>query len=448
MKFTYIALALCYVLIPSLLQAIECPGYIYGSEINKKFVGQPRQNIRLFINSSDQTLTERPMHIVPLDQYQVLTNSPESQSRNRGGSATLSVHDRLIINPRLFGPKLSSRASKTPNLLPCNATWVQEISSPSGQEFAYLAYCRGSRKVRGKQPVVSSPKLSTINSSFFKFKHAPDNILLFEDISLNGPKGWQTVGKSADLWLHLDVRKFFSLDLDKSDLSAQLMDVVPGPYGLIHRLNFYIHILFFKIDLEMSTLFSFYEKSGHSPIVMNVPVNAWEHLHPGSGIFLNWDPANTKFVTQETRFSTPKASPSHIHKGFLESAKLIKNQCQAGQCRFDLNTKAGDLYFRVQVNIPEKHARRGLVPQRVDDGASFVKTMDWDEDPDFPHKRVGIFFDNTGLPTGTHPIDYWFYPISNPTDPRGCPVRFSIGSIIGDKGARDTPTIAPSPIKK
>lgn len=448
MKFTYITLAFYYVLIHPPLQAIECPGYIYGSEISKKFVGQPSRNIRLFSNDADQTLTERPIHIIPLDRYQVLTKSPESQTGNRGADATLSIHDRLIISPKSLGPRLSKGTSSAQNFLPCKAKWVQEISSSSGQEFAYLAYCRGSRKIRGKQPVISNTKLSTINSSFFNFKHAPDNILLFDNISLKGPNGWQTVGKSADLWLHLDVRNFFSLDLDKSDLSAKLVDLVAGPYGLIHRLNFYIHILFFKIDLEMSTLFSFYEKSGHSPIVMNVPVNAWEHLHPGSGIFLNWDPANTKFVNQETRYSIPKASPGHIKKGFLESGKLIKNQCQAGQCRFDLNTKAGDLYFRVQVNIPEKHARRGLVPQRVDDGYTFVKAMDWDEDPDFPHKRVGIFFDNTGLPTGTHPIDYWFYPISKPTDPRGCPVRFSIRGIIGDKGNTGTPIIAPDPINK
>ena len=403
-----------------------CPGYIKSSKLWDVFLGKPIAKVRLFTMKGDR-LVEAPIQILPLSGRSDIRNKKVFAGGKR--EKLLSSYDRITMSRSSF----SSRIRKE-TLLPCESKALQEISTAGKKpKYAYLALCKELRASFLPEPVISYDSANTVKSELFKFKHVPNNIMLFEEIALRGKGGrWYSAGSAGDLWLHLDVKSFFDINLNKSDLSADLQARSKGAFGIVHQLKFFIHILFFKIDLEMSTLFSFFEKSGHVPMKIDVPVNAWTRLNPGSGILLHWNPGDTRYLDTKSRYAIPEVAKNRIMKGYLESGKLVKKHCRYGHCRFDLNSRTKDRFLRIQVSIPEKNARRGLVPQYVPDAEVFVKEMGWDAAPRFKSKRIGIFFDNTGLAKGLHDLTYWFYPVDDPYDISGCPARFGVGQKIGN----------------
>lgn len=406
-----------YTLIFILLSDIalgSCPAYIFGHELPPAFIGSPIDELRLFTMTKNGRFKEIPLQIDDLD-----ANGTLAKREKPVHSISMDNHDRLSANPDHFNKIRSS-------LYPCQSKKRSEWKTPQGG-YAYLASCKSRHARLHEYPVTRHPKLSTVSSQIFSYKHSADHILIFEKIKIQDENKWFSAALSADMWMHLDVKNFFTLNLDHDNMSADLEKVSNGPLGAIHHLAFYIHVLFFKIDLELGTLFSFYEGSAHAPMKFDVPINASERLHDGSGILLHWEKGDSRPLTTHASFNTPIANPTSILKGPKVDASRGLKSCHQDDCTFNSLYQVGTKTFRIQTTIARHYVEKGFYPQFVPEVTQFLKEMDWEDEPEkHMDKRIGIFFHNVGLTKGTHGINHWFSIVDPKYPDEKCPTKVTL----------------------
>ena len=230
------------------------------------------------------------------------------------------------------------------------------------------------------------------------------------------------VARDANLLLYLDLKGLPTFKLTRENMSAQTNQIFRGGVGQMHDISFYLHLFFMKIDLSMRTLFSFFSSAAHAPIKVKVPMDAPDHLYPGSGIMLHWRFDNARFDLAHKQRNTPLANPKVVQKGFLHTKNLT--QCEKTNCRFIIPAILAGKAANFQIVIPQKFVHLGFFPQLVLDPYQFAKDMDWGEDQGLKN-RVGVFFDISGLPAGEHTIDHWF-SLTKGTTIDSCPTPWSI----------------------
>ena len=395
-----------------------CPGYLWAADLPKSFLEANSENIKLFTADKKGRFKELAFQLDRLSSEGILKEKKTSSPLKN-----LSSYDRLTMQPEKFARKSKSGP------LPCGEKNFLILKNTQGG-YAYLAFCKKQAAIKKllSYPVRRQKASPIVESEFFSYRHKSDHLLLFDSIKIKDGGIWRQVAKEADMLLHLDVKNFFTFHLDYHNMSATLEKKHQGLMGITHNLAFYIHLLFFTIDLKLSTLFSFFKDTAHAPMKFDIPVNAKKRLHVGSGILLHWMPAEAKPLYKSKHFTTPLADPDSILKGANINAKVGLKNCIGDTCLFKSYFAVGAKKFMIATKVAKDYVKLGFFPQFVLDIPRFIKKMDWLSDPfdirpDID-KRLGIFFHNANLPKGRHQIDHWFYVAEDPK--MECPQKIKI----------------------
>jgi hypothetical protein len=247
-----------------------------------------------------------------------------------------------------------------------------------------------------------------IDAPRFSYDYQPNNQLMYKRLLAKGPWGAPVLaGGDADLNLHLDVKTFFTMDFDNRDVESYVVRAETGPVGVVASIDFFLRVLFFKVNLKMATTAGFYADAGHIPAVIDVPVDAAKMLNPGSGLLYSWIRKAATVDQSQPEKTMPNADPKRIAAGFATNAKTGLPYCHGETCNFRLRGTVANETFALDVNVPKTMVERGFFPQWIPDVAAFKKGLGWDDDPDAVKDQVAVYFDNSGLPQGQYKIDQW-----------------------------------------
>src|SRR5690606_34212215 len=154
--------------------------------------------------------------------------------------------------------------------------------------YIYLAYCEQANTLMRLAPVVHNEKKLSIEAPSYTFEYQAKNHILFKNIVVNDGSNSIDVAKDANLKIRANLKKFFTFEFDSRDIRSRIEASRTGPQGFIGFASFYLKVLFFNINLKLTTGVSFWEDSVHVPMVMNIPVKPHEWLHPASGLLYSW----------------------------------------------------------------------------------------------------------------------------------------------------------------
>ena len=232
--------------------------------------------------------------------------------------------------------------------------------------------------------------------------------MLFEKISIgNDANTRQIIAEDSELLIKSDIKNFFTMRFDSSQIESYLEETRPGLIGTLARVSFYLRILFFKIKMSLTTDVTFYDDVGHIPMVVQLPVEAPKYLHPASGILYSWKLSSAVTVLQD-KIKMPQVSPELTIKGFEELAKIGTRYCEGEFCAFSFAAAAGDKSISMEFEIPKYMVKAGFYPQLVLDVTTPDKEMGWNLSTDIKAgQRMGLYFEVSGLPAGGHPWDFW-----------------------------------------
>jgi hypothetical protein len=228
----------------------------------------------------------------------------------------------------------------------------------------------------------------------------------------------------------LDVKNFFTMDFTNADVESYVNNIDLGSTGMVASIDFFMRILFFKVNLKMSTTAGFYADSAHIPTTIDVPLDATALLNNGSGMLYSWTGQGAKIDQSAPAETMPNANPPLIQKGWEALADAGKAYCKGKACLFRLRGTVGDERFGLDVNLPRVVVDSGFYPQWVGNVAEFKKRMGWDDEPaDGPH-QIGVFFNSSGLRKGQYQLDQWVRIGSSAEMATACPQTVAVGSLM------------------
>ncbi len=394
--------------------ALACPAYLEAKSLSP-LPPAARESLRMFTvteNGKGERIWEsQPVQIDPMEATpfgSVLAVPEEGADQDK---EMMAKDDRIALRVEAFGPPASPK-----DPAPCKTERLYELESPAAPgKFAYLAACddpTGKTRTEAPDPVEHDRKKRHMETALYDYDYLANNQLIFKRFSLHDPKTKKSVpsGKDADILLHLDVKKFFTIDLTNEGVQSFVEHSRNGELGLVGRIQFYLKLLFFKIDMKMATTGSWFTDAAHLPMVMDVPLDASDRLHSGSGMLFNWDPQESRFLPESKLSSVPIADPKLITGGLEALAAVGLKNCQAGAafCAYRMEGRVGTQDFYIDMSVPHTLVKRGFFPSFVPNVASFKKGVEWDDEPDAKdEKRIAMYFETAGLPKGQHKMDYW-----------------------------------------
>lgn len=386
--------------------AVACPAYVPAQSVDLP-IGK-RSEVRLFARTGD-AWTALPLQVDALDEKGVLKAPPERGDGTAGdpGFQLVSPLDRIALRVESFGAKAAAGAPA-----PCKAARAVELEAPGrdGQpRYGYLTVCEDAAADVAALPVSHDVAHQNIKAPRFEYSYQPNNQLMYRSLIAKSP-AWTTpalAAANADLNLHLDIKKFFTMDFTNADVESFVGQTSVGPVGMVGSIDFFLHLLFFKINLKMGTTVGFYADSAHIPAVIDVPRDAPKMLHPGSGILYTWGTRDAAIDQTKPAETMPNADAPRALAGWEAQKATGLAYCNGDPCVFRLRGVLRDEHFALDVNVPKNMVERGFYPQWVGDVAAFKKAMGWDDDPKDPPGTVAVFFDNGGLPQGQYKIDQW-----------------------------------------
>jgi hypothetical protein len=311
-------------------------------------------------------------------------------------SAPLNGTDRLVIEKDMLGADVIGKYS----FPGCTPREGEKIWTPQG--IAWLVSCPPeiTKAIDSKsRRVTYDPRAHEILSRFYSYKFKKDNHMLFESVTLKGDKDF-LVAKDSHLYIRSDVKNFFTLDFSSDDIESDLKRKRLEPLAAFASLGFYLKVLFFKITLDLSTDVGFYESSANIPMMMTLPVNAYDRLHRKSGVLYNFR-LGEGLVPQAVKIKMPTLNSESLTTDF---EKVGLAYCQS-VCTYELEVSNPVNPLRMKINIARSLVERGMFPWFVDDVAKHRSAMKWDLDDE--KNRVGLYFEVSKLPKGSHPWDFW-----------------------------------------
>lgn len=390
------ALAVALVIPTSAIQA--CPAFLGASSVLPAVEGV-RRNIRLFSLDKNSEWIEQALQVEAINEENLIVFE-EDKDPNDG--ETLKT-DRIVFRTEHFGPKASPKQP-----MPCQTKILMELQNPTQKgAYAYIASCKAPQP---KMPpaVVHSTEKMIFKSPRYSFEYLPNNQLMYKEILVTHPLTGKplSAAKSANMLLHLDVKKFFTLNMDNDNVLSEVTGSWTGPVGSISNISFFLKLLFFSINLKMDTSVGFYGDSALLPMIFEAPVNSPKVLHPGSGVLYHWDSSDGKVDQSNPILTLPNATPKLNLGDFKELAKEGLKYCKGDPCVYVLKGDLADLEFKIDIMIPRYMVEVGFFPQFVANTVEFGKQMEWDM-PEETKPAIAIYFENSGLPKGFHRMDQW-----------------------------------------
>jgi len=374
--------------------AVAHPEYKFAGDF-PQLLQMPRSTITVIYNAGTREKPSFKMAqpaIVPVSQDgKILWFDDESWR-----SAPFNGTDRVVVESDMLGPDVTGKYS-FPGCLPRGG---EKISTPQG--VAWLVSCPPdiTKSIDSKsRRVTYDPQANEILSRFYSYKFKKENHMLFESVTLKGDKDF-LVSKDSHLYIRSDVKNFFTLDFSSDDIESDLKRKRVEPLAAFASLGFYLKVLFFKITLDLSTDVGFFESSANIPMMMTLPVNAYDRLHRKSGVLYNFrlgDGVDPNSVKIKMPVLNPQSLTADFEKVGLAYCQIL--------CSYEIELPNPVKPLRMTINIARSLVERGMFPWFVDDVARHRGPMKWDLDDD--KNRVGLYFEVSKLPKGSHPWDFW-----------------------------------------
>ena len=413
-----------------------CPGAIFLSELQPMPVG-PRNGLRLFVYGAKSTpeAAAVPVQINPVTSDGRISFFEDDIWKANNSEST----DLLLLDVE----KLGRRRRSTDESLPCKGSIIWEIKDRAAAQYGYLTNCqrpwtRPSVQQLSGQPEPSrlkfEPKSHLLASPTYRYHFNSDNYMQFDKIEFARPLGWIEAARDSRLLIHADVKKFIDMNFDSEDIESKLEVSRLGPVANLARVSFYLRILFFRIDLSLSTDVGFFENSGHIPMMINIPVDAADYLNAGSGVLYNWLPG---VAAVQSEVDMPIFEPELIGKGWQELSKVGHRWCSGDHCNFRYTAQVGERSFSMSFKVKRTLVDRGFFPFFVADVEGSRQAMDWPSQgpkatPDLP-KRIGLYFEVSGLPKGEYPWDFWLRLGRQVNSEGQCPTPLALQQVTDSK---------------
>jgi hypothetical protein len=417
------ALALSAALAPA---ARACPAFLAADGL-PSLHRSARANLRLFTLSTragQPAWTRQPLQIDPLDEAGVLRAPAPGEDL---GKAPLAAADRLSFRNETLGERVAAGAGA-----PCRTPFVVELRDAlHAERFGYLAACDDAGAPL-PSPVHHDKQRLAIGSPLFEYVYQPNNQLIFSSLAVSPKAGGARLdaGSGADILLHIDPKGFFTMEFTNDDVQSFVEATNAGELGLVGRIQFYLKLLFLKIDLKMATVASWFSDSANIPMVMDVPADAPKNLHAGSGMLFNWLPRQTRFAA-DGRSTVPRADGALALQGAAAVAKLGLGACRGDTCRYRQTGAIGDRAFTIDMTVGRELVERGFFPSWVDDVAAFKKAIGWSDEAEPEDKgRIALYFETSGLAKGQYTMDYWIRMGEPESDADTCPRRVDVVRLV------------------
>ncbi len=410
--------------------SLACPAYLSAEKVPATS-GSPRRQLQLFAVEVSSTGERRwinlPMQVDALDAKGVLKQNPLGKDLK---DLAIEPTDRINMRREKFGFKTVATDGA-----PCHTERGIELQDPENVgKYAYLVQCSNEHafaKIHNF-PVSIDPVKHKITAPQFEYDYQPNNQLMYKNMVVKGkyPFSPTIAVANSDVNIHLDIRKFFTMDFDNENVESYVRNNATGPVGMVGSIDFFLRLLFFKIDLKMATTVGFYEDSGHIPTIVDVPVDAPKMLHPGSGLLYLWTTKAAVFDQSNSGKTMPFIQPKIVLSGWENHAKTGLSYCEGEECVFRLRGKVVGESFGLDINVPKDVVARGFFPSWVPNVAKFKKDMDWDSNPKEGSDVVGVYFENGGLLKGQYKLEQWLRIGSEESLSSSCPRKVNVGESI------------------
>lgn len=399
------AFILTFSLSISSVSAFACPGFLFIESFGPGVAPGKRKELNLFtikkVGGRDNW-QKSTLQIDPFSNEGKLVFYP---SNHKWLNETVRAYDRLSMQADDFGNRYHSELG-----FPCDAKRIFELRNDAN-EYAYLAFCQDQKNFNLQIPfhtIRHDSRSGEVNAPEFRYRYAPDNHLLFNRLSLSYDKKNEyplVVAEDADQLIRGDVKRFFTFYFDQTDIDAQIARERRGPLGLVGSVDFALRIFLFKINLRLSPEVSFFPGTVFMPMVMHLPVDAREFLHPGSGLFYTWKPGRDVMVNEQ-RSRMPLLDSAAVKGGAGVLAKQGLPYCIDSLCRFQLFGEIADRYFVLNFNIDKSLVEKGFFPIFMRDTKKAEKDLGWEVSTVRDSGRMGMYFDTSGLPQGNHEWEF------------------------------------------
>ncbi|MCX6130971.1 MAG: hypothetical protein NTX25_18175 [Proteobacteria bacterium] len=317
----------------------------------------------------------------------------------------MAPHDRLSFMPQKFGARFDGQGK-----LPCKAQQMAELRF--GDNYAYLAACGEERSAATSlDPVQLDEQKRIVAAQFYRYHYSERNHLVFDEIKLAEPnfKDYVSVAKDSDLLIVGDIKNFFTLYFDSDDIDAFITHKRSGALGFLGSLQFYLKILYFKIQMSLIPEVNFFDDSVFMPMTLFLPVDAKKYLRSGSGIYYTWASArDTEWLWDQSQLEelNPEILDPH-YKGPV--SKPSDSYCSKEKCRYSLLGRVKSRLFSLHFEISRKAAELGFYPRLIRDIPAIEKLLKHPVSRFSAAGRVGIYFETSQLPEGAHTWDFWIH---------------------------------------
>ncbi len=395
-------------------------------------VGKSRSSLVIMANtgtSSSPSFTKYPASVIPLTKSGYIKWFADDDRSWK--ESILELNDRVLIKSRWFGSAVATpptfegcssksmlrvswilkAASPTPTLLTSSPSVDLSTSLahiPAGKEV-FLASC--SPQFVGELLTIPSEvsydlKAGFVESQNYFYKFKTDNHMLFESVMIKRSDGALVeIASDGDLLIRSDVKKFFTLNFNASDIESHLKSHRSEIFGLIGTLGFYLKVAFFRISLDLDTDVHFFNSSAHIPMVLTIPVDASKKLNKKSGVLYSF------FLGEGVALKSSNLPKLSTHG---DNDRAAMAQCSRDACSYELsfgraetNDHASLPTFSMDLILPRRLVDRGMYPQYVEDVVDAAKDMSWQIPKSYRgRKRVGLYLEVSGLNQGEHPWDF------------------------------------------
>jgi len=412
---------------------IACPAYLSADKVPSASNSLRRQ-LKLFAvevgHSGVRNWTNLPMQVDALDRKGILKQNPKGQDLK---NLAIEETDRINLRRERFSFKAVPSDGA-----PCDTDKGLELQNPENLgQYAYLVHCKNDHDFGQiyKNPVRIDPVIHKITAPRFEYDYQPNNQLMYKNMVAKGKHPFQPTlaVANSDVNIHLDIRRFFTMNFNNNNVESYVRNKSSGPVGIVGSIDFFLRLLFFKIDLKMATTIGFYEDSGHIPTLVDVPRDAPKMLNPGSGILYLWTTKAAIFDQSKPENTMPIIQPKAVLSGWENHAKTGLTYCDGEECVFRLRGNVVGESFGLDVNIARSEVERGFFPTWVPNVAKFKKEMKWDSNPKDGPDVVGVYFENAGLLKGQYKLDQWLRIGSAESISTSCPRKVNVGESISFK---------------
>ncbi len=314
-------------------------------------------------------------------------------------SEPIIARDRILIEEDMLGQPAKGRFALQ-GCTPKNGAYFK-----NKRGTMWLASCDETvtKKIDDKtKRVIYDEAGGAINSRFYRYQFKPENQMLFKEVALRGDQE-MILARDSDLYIRSDVKNFFTLNFSSADIESKMMDYRIEPLTALASLGFYLKVLFFKLTLDLRTDVAFFESSANIPMVMTLPVNAAKRLNPKSGVLYSFQLGDR--ITKESL---------NVNMPVLKSNSIFGEYAAEGiaycgeYCRYDMVLSSSGKRLKLQIAMARHLVEKGFFPWFVSDVEALQKDMGWSLRSDLSmNQRVGIYFEVSRLPKGSHPWDFW-----------------------------------------